>query len=289
MHRFTVTWASGLVMGAALGLAACSTAVPTNELTVQTTASSISGTFSVDDSVVTFSTTEVTPDEFDVVVEVNGMTLTAIVNRPSQVAEVDGFASGGGVGERPKGADTQIIDPDRAALDAFVRALGDEIDTEGFAAGAVLYRVASNWSQTPDTMPLQRQVAGSENRDFVSICGNFRQFLEATHDDNNCSFFDPACTSVAEVGNRVSPTFSFINNRWVTTVPNHLPRVLQTGDCYGNCGASCPGSNPQTLTLDCHDHDQCVRNGHFIASLFCNDEFASASDDEFFAPRCSGT
>jgi hypothetical protein len=289
MHRLTVTWTSGLVLGAALGLAACSTAVPTSGLEVQSTASSISGTFTVDDSVVTFSSTEVTADEFDVVVEVNGMTLTALVNRPSQVAEVDGFASGGGVGERPKGADTQIIDPDRAALDAFVRAMGDEIDTEEFAAGAVLYRVASNWSQTPDTMPLQRQVAGSENRAFVSICGNFRQFLEATHDDNNCSAFQNTCTSIAEVGNRVSPTFSLINGVWTTTTPNHLSRVVQTGDCYGNCGASCPGNNPQTLTLDCHDHDQCVRNGHFIASLFCNDEFASASDDEFFAPRCSGT
>lgn len=292
MHRLTVTWTSGLVLGAALGLAACSTAVPTGEeagFEVQSSAASVSGTFTMDDSVVTFSSTEITADEFDVVVELNGMTLTALVNRGGQVAEVDGFASGAGAGERPKGADTQIIDPDRAALDAFVRALADEIDTEEFAAGAVLYRVASNWSQTPDTMPLQRAVAGSDNRAFVSICGNFRQFLEATHDDNNCSAFQSTCTSIAEVGNRVSPTFSFINGVWTTTVPNHLPRVVQTGDCYGNCGASCPGSNPQTLTLDCHDHDQCVRNGHFIASLFCNDEFASASDDEFFAPRCSGT
>lgn len=291
MIRLTTMRTSGIVLGAALGLTACSTAMPSSQdgFEVQTSASSVSGTFAVDDSVVSFSSTEVTANEFDVVVELNGMTLTAIVNRAGQVAEVDGFAAGGSVAERPKGAETQIIDPDRAALDAFVRALADEIDTDEFAAGAVLYRVASNWSQTPDTMPLQRQVAGSENRDFVSICGNFGQFLEATHDDNNCGFFDPACTSIAQVGNRISPTHSLINGQWVTTTPNHLPRVVQTGDCYGNCGASCPGNNPQTLTLDCHDHDQCVRNGHFIASIFCNDEFASASDDEFFAPRCTGT
>jgi hypothetical protein len=291
MLRLTAIRTSGLVLGAALGLTACSTAIPSSQdsFDVQTSTSSLSGTFAMDDSVVTFSSTEVAADEFDVVVELNGMTLTAIVNRAGQVAEVDGFAVGGGVAERPKGADTQIIDPDRAALAAFVNALAVEVDTDEFAAGAVLYRVASNWSQTPDTMPLQRQVAGSENRAFVSICGNFGQFLEATHDDNNCSAFQATCTSVAQVGNRLSPTHSFINNQWVTTTPNHLPRVVQTGDCYGNCGASCPGNNPQTLTLDCHDHDQCVRNGHFIASVFCNDEFASASDDEFFAPRCSGT
>jgi hypothetical protein len=294
MHRFTVHWTSGLVLGAALGLTACSTAIPTGEeaggFEVQTSAASLSGTFAMEDSVVTFSSTEVAANEFDVVVEVNGMTLTALVDRGGQVAEVDGFASGTPTGvERAKGADTQIVDPDRAALDAFVRALAGEVDTDEFAAAAVLYRVASNWSQTPDTMPLQRQVTGSENRDFVSICGNFGQFLEATHDDNNCTFFQPTCTSIAQVGNRASPTFSFINGQWVTTVPNHLPRVVQTGDCYGNCGASCPGNNPQTLTLDCLDHDQCVRNGHSIASFFCNDEFASASDDEFFAPSCSGT
>lgn len=292
MLRLTATWTSGLVLGAAFGLAACSTAVPNGDelgaLEIQSSASSVSGTFSLDDSVVSFSSTELSANEFDVVVEVNGMTLTALVDRGVQVAEVDGFAAGGPT-EREKGAETQIIDADRAALDAFVRALELEIDTEDFAAGAVLYRVASNWSQTPDTMPLQRQVAGSANRDFVSICGNFGQFLEATHDDNNCSFFDPACTSIAQVGNRVSPTFSFLNGQWTTATPNHVPNVVQTGDCYGNCGASCPGNNPQTLTLDCHDHDQCVRNGHFIASFFCNDEFASASDDEFFAPRCSGT
>lgn len=293
MHRFTVTCTSGLVLSAALGLTACSTAVPTGDELgtfeeVQSTAASLSGTFILDDSVVSFSSDEVTANEFDVVVELNGLTLTALVDRSGQVAEVDGFAAGAGA-DALKANDTQIVDPDRVALDAFVRALAGEVDTEDFAAASVLYRVASNWSQTPDTMPLQRQVASSENRAFVSICGFFGQFLEATHDDNNCSHFDPTCTSIAQVGNRISPTFSFINGQWTTTVPNHLPRVNQTGDCYGNCGASCPGSNPQTLTLDCLDHDQCVRNGHFIASFYCNDEFASASDDEFFAPRCTGT
>lgn len=286
MFRLTASLVSSFAVGAVFGLSACSTAIPdeqpdVGELDVQQSQASVSGTFTIEDNLVSFSSTEVGANEFDVVLELNGMTLVALVDRVGQVAEVDGFAD--------KGADTQVVDTDREVLDAFVRSLAGAIDTEEFAAGAVLYRAASNWSQTPDTMPLQRLVAGEENRDFVSICSSFRRFLEATHDDNNCSFFDPACTSIAEVGNRVSPTFSFINNQWTTTTPNHLPRVVQTGDCYGNCGASCPGNNPQTLTLDCHDHDQCVRNGHFIASLFCNDEFASASDDEFFAPRCSGT
>lgn len=285
MKRSFATWTSGISLSIVLGLGACSTGAPQDDvlgaLDLHSEQASLHGTFTLDDSALSFSSREVATDEFDVVVELNGMTLAAIVDRAGQVAEIDGFAD--------SGADTQVVDADRAVLDAFVRALAVEVDTESFGAGSVLYRVASNWSQTPDTVPLQRQVAGSENRDYVSLCGYFGQFLEATHDGNRCSQFDPSCTSIAQVGNRTSPTFSYINGQWTTTTPDHLPRVYQTGDCYGNCGPSCPGSNPQTLTLDCHDHDQCVRNGHFIASFYCNDEFVSASDDEFFAPRCTGT
>lgn len=269
----------------ALGLAACAAAeAPTDEvghLEVKEDTSSVSGVFTLDDAQLDFASVEVSEDEFDVVVELNGMSLVALMDRGGMVAEIDGFAAGGG--------ETQILEGDRLVIDAFVRSLASEVDTETFGAAAVLSRVASNWAQTPDTMPLQRQVAGSENRDFVSLCSSFGSYLYATHDGNNCSTFDNNCTSIAQVGNRVSPTFSFLGGRWVTTVPDHRSLVQQTGDCYGNCGPSCPGNNPQTLTIDCHDHDQCVRNGHFLASFFCNDEFASASDDEFFAPRCSGT
>lgn len=39
-------------------------------------------------------------------------------------------------------------------------------------------------------------------------------------------------------------------------------------------------------TLDATNHDGCVRNGHLLASAYCDDQFVSASDDELYAPNC---
>ncbi|WP_428265757.1 hypothetical protein [Haliangium sp.] len=273
-------------LGAGLLFSACATgtvddtSADLGALSVESSESRLWGSFELGADSLRFDSRAVGVDEFDVVVELNGMMLTAVVDRSAQVAEIDGFAAAG--------SDTQMVDSDRVVLEAFTRALAAETDTEQFAAAAMLYRVASSWSQTPDTVPLQRQVASSGERAFTSICGFFGQFVEATHDGNQCDRFDDNCTSIAEVGRRTSATFSFINGQWTTQVPDHRPLVFQLGECYGNCGAGCP-SGGQTLTFDCHDHDQCVRNGHFIASLFCDDEFVSAADDEFFAPTCSGT
>lgn len=272
-----------IAMGLGFACTACAmdTAEQTGVFEVDSTEAQIQGTYSQGDATLRFHSTEVEPRVFDVVVDVNGMTLAAIVDQNLQVAEVDGFAA--------DGTDTQMRETDRQALEGLVGHLDTHLDIEGHAAAAVLYRAASNWSQSPDALPLQRQVAGSENRDYVSLCGYYQQWLDATHDGNRCNYFDPNCTSTGLVGYRWdNRTHYLINGNWTTTVPDHVPNLYEAGDCFGNCGAGCPSGN-QTLSLDCHDHDQCVRNGHAIASFYCNDEFASASDDEFFAPTCSGT
>ena len=274
-----------MVAGMSILLGACSGGTDgapgaTGTLDVQSTASSLKGTYNVGDARLKFSSAEVERGVFDVVVDLNGMTLSGLIDQNRQVAEIDGFAA--------KGADTQIVDADRDVLRGFVGALDAELGAERVGAAAVLYRTASNWSQTPDTLPLQRQVAGSENRDWTSLCGYYYQYLVATHDDNNYAAFSPNSTSYAHVGLRSGATEYYIGGRWITTTQNHVAYVYERGQCYGNCGGGCPGG-VQTLTLDCLDHDQCVRNGHAIASLYCDDEFASASDDEFFAPDCAGT
>lgn len=274
-------WTIALGLGLALSGCAMEASNEAQGLDVDATEARIQGSYHQGDSTLQFHSIEVEPQVFDVVVDVNGMTLAAIVDRSSQVAEVDGFAA--------DGADTQMRDTDRLVLGSFVQAVGEQLDVETHAAAAVLYRVASNWSQTPDSLPLQRQVAGSENRDYVSLCSYYKSYVNATHDGNVCNAFDAKCTSAGYVGLRWDGrTHYLINGVWTTTVPDHKPNLFEAGDCFGNCGASCPSGN-QTLSLDCHDHDQCVRNGHFIASFYCNDEFASASDDEFFAPTCGGT
>jgi hypothetical protein len=277
MNRLTIAMGVGLVLSGCAMEATDEAGV----LEVDATEASIQGTYSQGDATLRFRSIELEPQVFDIVVEVNGMTLAAIVDQGRRVAEVDGFAANGG--------DTQMRDADRAILGGFVAAVGTHLDVEAHGAATMLHRVASNWSQTPDSAPLQRTVAGSEDRAYVSLCGYYKQWVVATHDCQVCNNFDPKCTSTAMVGYRWDlKTHYYINGSWTTTVPDHVANLYEAGDCFGNCGPGCP-SGDQTLTLDCHDHDHCVRNGHFIASMYCNDEFIRASDDEFFAPRCAGT
>ncbi|HEX2569873.1 MAG TPA: hypothetical protein VH877_09990 [Polyangia bacterium] len=267
-------------MSVLLGACSGGTGGASGALDVQSTGNSLKGTYTADGSTVKFSSTETAPGVFDVTVDVHGATLGALIDRNHEVAEVDGFAGAG--------ADTQIVEADRQVLGRFVRALDEQLDTDHVAAASILSRLASNWSQTPDSVPLQRQVAGGENRGWTSLCSSYRTYVTATHDDNNYSRNSPKTTSYADVGQRTSSTYYYVNGVWTTTTQNHVAYLYERGDCYGNCGPDCP-STVQTLTRDCHDHDQCVRNGHAIASIYCDDEFTSASDDELFAPRCSGT
>lgn len=275
-------WTVSAVASLGLFLVACGTgpADSASALVVQSDASRIHGTYGRGDEQVRFSSTETEPGVFDVVIDVHGMTLSALIDRNHQVAEADGFASNGG--------DTQLVDADREVLRGFVQALDEQVDAEQAAPASLLSRLASNWSQQPDTVPLQRQVATSENRGWTSLCSSKGTYVTATHDDNNFGKNNPRSTSYGHVGLRSSSTEYYVGGRWITTTQDHVSLLYERGSCYGNCGAGCPSGN-QTLTVDCHNHDQCVRNGHALASVYCDDEFTSASDDEFFAPRCSGT
>ncbi len=248
-------------------------------LAVKSDAGRIAGTYRSGDDQVKFSSTETEPGVFDVVLDFHGMTLSALIDRNHQVAEADGFAASGG--------ETQLVDADREVLSGLVKALDEQVDTEAEAA-AMLSRLVSNWSQQPETVPLQRQVATSENRGWTSLCSSKGLYITATHDDNNYGKNNARSTSYGHVGLRSSSTEYYVGGSWIKTGQDHVALLYERGNCYGNCGASCPSGN-QTLTVDCHNHDQCVRNGHALASLYCDDEFTSASDDEFFAPRCSGT
>ena len=64
---------------------------------------------------------------------------------------------------------------------------------------------------------------------------------------------------------------------WTTSAYNHSTAyAFELGDCYGRYGADCGSGhsyNQQSLS-----HDQCVRNGHNIASSWCSDELSSTTD-----------
>ncbi len=218
---------------------------------------------------------------FDISVRLTDLSLYAIIDSEHQLAEIDGFANSDGF-------DTQIVERDRALLADCHRALEAQFGEDASFLENYLVRTLSMWAQTPDTVELQRSVSGDEGRAYTSICSLYNSYQYATHDGWRHSNWDPDATSIARVGTRESCTYSWINGSWTCNEPNHVSYVYQRGQCYGNCGGGCPSGNQQ-LTWDCLDHDQCVRNGHSLASFWCNDEFVSAADDELFAPSCSGT
>ncbi len=218
---------------------------------------------------------------YDISTSLNGLALNAIVDSGAQLAEIDGFAEA-------NGEDTQILEDDRALLVDCHRTLEEHFGEDSSNLESILVRSVSLWAETPDTVELQRSVEGEEDRSYTSICSLHNSYQYATHDGWGHSNWDPDATSIAKVGTREGCTYSWINSRWTCSEPDHKNYVYQRGECYGNCGGGCPGGNQQ-LTWDCHDHDQCVRNGHSLASFWCNDEFVSAADDELFAPSCSGT
>ena len=218
---------------------------------------------------------------FDVSVQLHGMLLSAVLDGAAGVAEVDGFAVDNGL-------DTQINETDRAALLSCHSALERTFGEEGSRLESYLTRVMSLFAETPDTIDLQRSIAGTQDRGWTSICDKYNTYQYATHDGWGHDDWDADSTSIAHVGNRAGCTYWWKNGSWVCQTPDHEDYPYQYGECYGNCGAGCPSGNQQ-LTWDCHDHDQCVRNGHSIVSFWCNDEFSFAADDELFAPSCSGT
>ncbi|HEX7667521.1 MAG TPA: hypothetical protein VF407_23475 [Polyangiaceae bacterium] len=220
----------------------------------------------------------------DVVVVVDGMSLTALVDTKSQVGEIDGFATS-------NGQDTQITDDDRAVLTAFDKAVDLQVANDKTLPeeAKLVSRMADLWAETPSSAPLTRQVIGQENRSYNSICSQYGTYQYATHDDWNYNDWNAKSTSLALVGSRWSGTTSYlVNNSWTTKTQDHKPYLYEAGDCYGRCGADC-SSGDQVLTTDCNNHDNCVRNGHAIASMWCDDEFSACVDDFAFAPSCGGT
>ncbi|MEO8799631.1 MAG: hypothetical protein ABI551_17185 [Polyangiaceae bacterium] len=243
----------------------------------------LSGQFLYGTRTITFKAVT-TAGSTDVVVDVDGMSLTALIDTKSQVGEIDGFATS-------NGQDTQITDDDRVVLTAFDKALEANVssDTSLPQEAQLVSRMADLWAETPSSAPLTRQVIGQENRSYTSICSKYGTYQRASHDDSSYKQWSANTTSLALVGSRWSGVTSYlVNSAWTHTTQNHKPNVYEAGDCYGRCGADCSSGN-QVLTSDCNNHDQCVRNGHAIASIWCDDEFSACTDDFAFAPHCGGT
>jgi hypothetical protein len=241
---------------------------------------SLEGTFTLADTVLSFKAAEQGEQLLDVTVDVNGAILTSTLSKAEQAIELDGFVS-------RSGAETRLREEDRVVLLALDRALQAVPALEHVPMALMLQRSVSLWAQMNDTFSLSRSVTVDENKSYTSLCNYCGQYVQGSHDCDQCSNWEPRCTSSLLLGNRDPGTQYWYpnSNAWSSAQADHVATVYEKGDCFGRCGDTCTSETfGQVLTQDCLNHDQCVRNGHWLVSAYCDDEFADAIDDYFGIP-----
>jgi hypothetical protein len=245
---------------------------------------------------VSFSSREVEPGVYRLEVRLRGMTLTGLMDPASGVSTLDGFADG-------SATDTQLGDADRELLSGLYGALNTQLPAGDAAAPEAMYlrRAVGLWAQNPSTVELKRTVMGEQGRGYTMLCsytkcngrqtgscgGVYNWYSYAKHDCNRGGFDWAGNQQIAQLGDHTTCSgdeYYLNGSTWVCGEPDHWSRPKVMGICFGRCGGGCGGDTQ--YTLDATNHDGCVRNGHALASAYCDDQFTSASDDELFAPNC---
>jgi hypothetical protein len=272
-------------------------------LSIHETDNGIAGTFGD----VTFTSEMASDSVLDINLELDGMVITALVDFKTGVMEYDGYAA-------DTGEDTQMTDDDRASMLALESAMA-KLDGELPFALDKFRGFVATWAEHPSTVPLQTLRLAAETRSWTSLCYAKNTYYPASHDCSVGGFYTDATQMdsiyMSSTGNLGGPdgvawyfpaggsyqccsgsvscsrySCSIPSAGWYTGVEvDHDTRVEAAyGNCFGVCGAGCPGS--YQYTVDCVNHDQCVRNGHITSSGYCDDQFTSASDDWASAPDC---
>jgi hypothetical protein len=245
---------------------------------------------------VKFSSREVEPGVYRIEVRFDGLTLTGLLEPENGVSTLDGFAEA-------NGQDTQMTDKDREVAAALYAALNAELPASDAATPESKYlrRAVGLWAEHPGTVRMQRTVMGEQGRGYTMLCsyakcngawtgscgGSFNWYSYAKHDCQHGGFDYTRNQQIAQLGNHstCSGDEYYLNGTsWVCGEPDHWSRPKVQGICFGRCGGGCGGDTQ--YTLDATNHDGCVRNGHALASAYCDDQFTSASDDELYAPNC---
>lgn len=266
-----------------------------SELTWHQEADGIRGTFVRGADEVAFSSREVEEGIFDIEVRLLGLTLTGLLDPANGVSALDGFVT-------ETGEETQLLDGDRELLSALYAALNEELPAGAGAGEAARYlrRAVGHWAQQPSTVELPRTVMGEEGRGYTMLCSyvycggkqtgtcsSYNWYYYAKHDCNKGDTSYTGNQQIAQLGDHGTcsgDTFYLSGSTWLCGEPDHWSRPKMMGNCFGRCGGGCGGDTQ--YTLDATDHDGCVRSGHALASMYCNDEFLAAADDELFAPDC---
>jgi hypothetical protein len=141
--------------------------------------------------------------------------------------------------------------------------------------------------------PTRGRTLTERRLDWTSLCPYLNYYVQVTHDDfwyyrgdDRTTFF--ALIKNSATGPCADGTYfgTGPSGPWTCYEPDHSASIEYAyGDCFGRCGAGC-GSDGSVYSLDCADHDSCVRFGHSTASGWCNDEFLSCSDDYLYGANC---
>lgn len=242
---------------------------------------------------ITFESVRPEDGVYELTVKLHGMSLDSTVDFANHTSSFDGFGT-------TSGDDTAMRDEDREAVAKLYRAFNDELPKELPEAGLVLRRALGLWGENSPTVRLDRLVYGDEGRGYTMLCeyakcgGNYtgscaswNWYSHAKHDCSNGGFDATKNQQIAQLGDHYYPSgdeFYYTSSGWKDGEPDHWVRPYVVGGCWGRCGGGCGGDTQ--YTLDATNHDGCVRNGHVLASLYCDDQFTAASDDEMFAPNC---
>lgn len=285
------------VLFSILGLVGCAGgsdgAIATSRgLVIEEQGDEVHGTWTHEGSEIEFHTQMLTESILDMEITIDGMTVTYLADFENATAEFDGFGT-------ESGADTQMLDTDRALMLALSQEL-EELGPDVSMGISKLRAFANVWAEFPSTLDMQghppvepgyrhREDRWYEPWNGVQICDHLNTYVSATHDDWDYGRGHDATTMYGYVSWHsafsCNDGTNFYNNGWSCYEPDHDTNVeYGYGNCFGRCGAGCGSSG--TFTIQCLDHDECVRTGHTTASLWCDDEFVGTTDDYAFAPNC---
>ena len=274
-----------------------------DSLVITDTAKGIVGSFHE----TSFSSEQPDPDHLSIWIQTNGLMITAELDLKTGVMEYDGFALA-------TGENTQMTDEDRASLLALEHELAKLGGNLPYATEKLRGFVAT-WAEFPSTMDMQVMTVSEETRSWTSLCYAKNSYYPASHDCDSGGFWTDQTTldnvwisSTGDLGGPDGVAWYFpwgggfnccsgslwcggytcnipYAGWWSGVEVNHDTNVEYAfGNCFGACGAGCPGS--YQYTVDCINHDSCVRNGHVTASGYCDDQYTSSIDDWASAPDC---
>ncbi len=289
--RRTPAILAALTLAAIAGCATQDDTGPVGDLELNMSQNAVDGTYTASTGeLVNFRSVETSPGVIEISLEARGMMLMATMDLTGAM-DLDVFSLA-------NGQDTQILEADRTILDEFSSAVFDYDPETTFAPLSKLERISSLWGSWPETNVATRLVLAQANHSYKSLCDKVNQYVKFTHDgpgswvggcgrdnwDDKSTYYGLVNAEGACSGSHDGTRFSADRSSWRCYEPGHSKSMeYARGECFSQCGDGCGSPD---YTAACGDHDSCVRFGHSLVSISCQDEFDHTVDDSLYAPVC---